>query len=118
MWFGRAISAATLLLIALAGQAPAQTPAEFYKGKDIKMLISHPPGGGYDVYARLFARHVVSNVIEQPADERAAHHRELACNGVQHLNGRGVTSEVTLPSCIDETKVHDLLKIAGGQPMA
>ena len=59
MRFGRVICAATLLLVGLVGGAFAQqSPAEFYKGKDIKMLISHPPGGGYDVYARLFARHL------------------------------------------------------------
>jgi hypothetical protein len=25
------------------------TPADFYKGKDIHFLISHPAGGGYDM---------------------------------------------------------------------
>jgi tripartite-type tricarboxylate transporter receptor subunit TctC len=44
--------------IASATAAPAQTPAEFYKGKEIRMLISHPAGGGYDLYARFFARHL------------------------------------------------------------
>ena len=38
--------------------ASAQSPAEFYKGKEIRMLISHPAGGGYDLYARFFARHL------------------------------------------------------------
>jgi tripartite-type tricarboxylate transporter receptor subunit TctC len=38
--------------------ASAQDPAEFYKNKEIRMLISHPAGGGYDLYARFFARHL------------------------------------------------------------
>ena len=38
--------------------ASAQNPAEFYKNKEIRMLISHPAGGGYDLYARFFARHL------------------------------------------------------------
>ncbi|MDB5593663.1 MAG: hypothetical protein JWM36_624 [Hyphomicrobiales bacterium] len=60
--------AATLSLTAVAR---SETPAEFYKGKDVRMLISHPPGGGYDIYARLFARHLTRfldghpNVIPQ-----------------------------------------------------
>lgn len=28
-------------------------PAEFYRGKTIRILVGSPPGGGYDVYARL-----------------------------------------------------------------
>jgi tripartite-type tricarboxylate transporter receptor subunit TctC len=49
-----------LVITALAGSSAAfaQTPEAFYKGKDVRMLISHPPGGGYDLYARFFARHL------------------------------------------------------------
>ena len=39
-------------------KASAQSPEEFYKNREIGMLISHPAGGGYDLYARFFARHV------------------------------------------------------------
>ncbi|MDB5509481.1 MAG: hypothetical protein JWL93_1950 [Hyphomicrobiales bacterium] len=39
-------------------QAAAQTPAEFYKGKTITLLIGFPPGGGYDANARVLARHM------------------------------------------------------------
>jgi tripartite-type tricarboxylate transporter receptor subunit TctC len=38
--------------------AAATEADDLYKDKTIRMLISHPPGGGYDVYARLFARHL------------------------------------------------------------
>src|SRR6186997_1699447 len=50
----------TLAFAAIAGAtaASAQSPAEFYKGKEIRMLISHPAGGGYDLYARFFASHL------------------------------------------------------------
>jgi len=56
----QAVRGALLVLSAtcLMAEAQAQSPADFYKGKDVKMLISHPAGGGYDVYARLFARHL------------------------------------------------------------
>jgi tripartite-type tricarboxylate transporter receptor subunit TctC len=49
-----------LVLAALAGasSAFAQSGADFYKDKTIRMLISHPAGGGYDLYARFFARHL------------------------------------------------------------
>ncbi len=49
-----------LMALVVISSAPvqAQSVGAFYKGKDIRMLISHPPGGGYDVYARIFARHL------------------------------------------------------------
>jgi tripartite-type tricarboxylate transporter receptor subunit TctC len=36
----------------------AQTPAEFYKDKTITIVLGHPPGGSYDLYARLAADHM------------------------------------------------------------
>lgn len=42
--------------IAFAPQhAAAESPADFYKGKTIHILVGHPPGGSYDFYARLAA---------------------------------------------------------------
>ena len=33
--------------------ARAETAAEFYRGKTVRILVGSPPGGGYDIYARL-----------------------------------------------------------------
>jgi tripartite-type tricarboxylate transporter receptor subunit TctC len=38
--------------------ACAQTPAEFYKGKTINLIIPNAPGGSFDLYARLAANHL------------------------------------------------------------
>jgi tripartite-type tricarboxylate transporter receptor subunit TctC len=35
--------------------AQAQSPADFYRGKTVKVMVGHPPGGSYDFYARLAA---------------------------------------------------------------
>lgn len=53
-------AAAIWLATTVGGAAPAaaQTAAEFYKGKQLTVLISHPAGGGYDTYARFYARHI------------------------------------------------------------
>ena len=56
---GRAV--ATLAIICGLGAtspALAQSPAEFYKGKTITIVLGHPPGGSYDLYARLAADHL------------------------------------------------------------
>ena len=40
-----------------AGAAKAQTPEQFYKGKDVFLIIGSGVGGGYDLYSRVLARH-------------------------------------------------------------
>lgn len=52
------LTAAATVLVALPIAAQAQTPAEFYKGREMRLLVSHPPGGGYDTYARFYGRHL------------------------------------------------------------
>ncbi len=44
--------------VVFANIASAQTPAEFYKGRQLTLLVSHPAGGGYDTYARFYGRHL------------------------------------------------------------
>ena len=44
-----------LALAAAAFPAQAQSPADFYKDKTVKVMVGHPPGGSYDFYARLAA---------------------------------------------------------------
>src|SRR6476660_774903 len=50
--------AAMVVTAALAATpAHADTVADFYKGKQINLIVGYGPGGGYDNYARLLARH-------------------------------------------------------------
>ena len=44
-------------LIAFASSAHAAFPADHFKGKTVDVIVGYEPGGGYDVYARLLARH-------------------------------------------------------------
>ena len=54
---GFALSVAAM--VALATQAHAQQAvADFYRGKTITILFGGSPGGGYDVDARILARHI------------------------------------------------------------
>ena len=52
---GLAVIAATLVICLPAAPAPA---ADFYAGKTIDFLIGGDVGGGYDIYARVIARHL------------------------------------------------------------
>lgn len=50
-----------LWLAALSTGAPAlaQAPDAFFKGRQINLIVGNAAGGGYDVYARHVARHIV-----------------------------------------------------------
>jgi tripartite-type tricarboxylate transporter receptor subunit TctC len=47
------LGAATLASLTAPRRARAETAAEFYRGKTVRILVGSPPGGGYDIYARL-----------------------------------------------------------------
>jgi tripartite-type tricarboxylate transporter receptor subunit TctC len=44
----------------------AQAQADFYKGKTVDLMIGYSVGGGYDVYARLIARHLGKHIPGNP----------------------------------------------------
>lgn len=55
------------LAAAFAGPSQAQSVAEFYKGRNITMLVGSDVGGGYDIYARLVTRHLGRHIPGNPA---------------------------------------------------
>jgi tripartite-type tricarboxylate transporter receptor subunit TctC len=59
---------ATILFSAAAIASPvqSQTLEQFYKGKNINLIIGYSAGGGYDTYARLLARHLGKHVPGNP----------------------------------------------------
>jgi tripartite-type tricarboxylate transporter receptor subunit TctC len=60
-------SAAILAFLAIVmSQARADAVADFYRGKLIKVVVGFGSGGGYDVYARLLARHFGKHIPGNP----------------------------------------------------
>jgi tripartite-type tricarboxylate transporter receptor subunit TctC len=54
-------------LTVLHSSAHAQSVAEFYKGKTIRMVVGIDVGSGYDVNARLLARHIGNHIPGNPS---------------------------------------------------
>ena len=54
-----------MLLSAATGQVSAQ--GNFYEGKNIRIIVGLAAGGGYDVYARMIARHMGKHILGNPA---------------------------------------------------
>jgi tripartite-type tricarboxylate transporter receptor subunit TctC len=58
--------AAAILACSAPLAGSAQTPSDFYKGKNLDLYIGYSAGGGYDVYARALARHLSRHLPGNP----------------------------------------------------
>lgn len=61
------VKAGTALLLAFAITAAPGFAQEFYRGKTVTLIVGNAPGGGYDHYARLLARHMPRYIPGEPA---------------------------------------------------
>src|SRR5437588_4964429 len=50
-----------------ASQATAENVADFYKRQRINLIVGNGTGGGYDIYARVLARHMSSYIPGNPS---------------------------------------------------
>jgi tripartite-type tricarboxylate transporter receptor subunit TctC len=57
-----------MLALLLSGQtADAAPAADFYKGRVVQIVVGFTPGGGYDLYARVLARHLGKHIPGNPS---------------------------------------------------
>jgi tripartite-type tricarboxylate transporter receptor subunit TctC len=63
----RTIAGASAVLAAFSCPVEADDLAAFYGGKRLQMVIGWEVGGGYDIYARLLARHLGRHIPGQPS---------------------------------------------------
>jgi tripartite-type tricarboxylate transporter receptor subunit TctC len=92
----RNVVALTAVIIAggaiVPAAAHAETPAEFYKGKTVTILVGSPPGGGYDLYARMIAPYLAKKLGAQVIiDNRAGGSGLLALNVLYTARPDGLT---------------------------
>lgn len=60
---------ASLVAAAGWGKAAAAAPdvASFYRGNTLRIVVGYGAGGGFDVYARIIARHIGKHIPGQPS---------------------------------------------------
>lgn len=115
----------TTALVA-SGLVPAKAAAvaDYFRGKTIRILVGSPPGGGYDLYARMLAPHFAQRVgatviienrdgngglmalnflLSRPADGLSIMHASAEAAMLSQLLGRD-------GSIWDVTKLHWLAK--------
>lgn len=59
--------AAMAATVALTAPAFGQSVEQFYKGKQVKLLVGSGAGGGGDVFARIFAKHLPKHLPGSPS---------------------------------------------------
>jgi tripartite-type tricarboxylate transporter receptor subunit TctC len=60
------LAGAILAACALAQPAQADEIADFYKGKQVDIVVGHQAGTGFDVYARVLQRHLGKHIPGNP----------------------------------------------------
>jgi tripartite-type tricarboxylate transporter receptor subunit TctC len=65
-WWQLCVLATAIAFFATVQTAKAESAADFYKGKTVSLIAGFPPGGGYDTYVRVLARHYGRFLPGQP----------------------------------------------------
>ncbi len=58
------VALVSVFLLGATGSASSQD--QFYRGKVLRIIVGFPPGGGYDTYSRLIARHWGKHIPGNP----------------------------------------------------
>jgi tripartite-type tricarboxylate transporter receptor subunit TctC len=61
------VGAALAVGLLAAAQAQADEVSDFYKGKQVNLVVGYGTGGGYDIYARLIARYLGRYIPGNPS---------------------------------------------------
>ena len=63
----RAFALVFALFVLPAGACAQDAVADFYRGKNLNLIVGYSAGGGYDTYARIVARHLGKHIPGQPS---------------------------------------------------
>ncbi len=64
---GRLLFTAIIVAVPLVVTIGSVQAQEFYKGRRLSIIVSYVPGGGYDMYSRLLARHLSRYIPGNPS---------------------------------------------------
>jgi tripartite-type tricarboxylate transporter receptor subunit TctC len=68
MTTSRAGAAGAIMALGIMAQpASADEIADFYKGKNVSIVVGHQVGTGFDIYARVVARHLSRHIPGNPS---------------------------------------------------
>ena len=101
------------LVAGLVSPVLARSPAEFYKGKNIDLIIGYSPGGGYDVYARVVGRHHRQAYPRQAEDRAASNARRRQPQGAGYVYNVAPRTARTLATADQSLALQQALEQPG-----
>jgi tripartite-type tricarboxylate transporter receptor subunit TctC len=106
----------SILFLWTAAPASAQEAvAAFYRGKQLRMVVGSGPGGGYDLFARAVARHIVDHI---PGNPTLIVQNQAAAGGlvmVNQLYGIGPKDGTIIAAPVNGIPTAPLLEPAGAR---
>jgi len=127
-WSLAAIALISINSFLIAAPAAAQTVADFYRGRQITLMVGSSPGGGYDAVARLVARHLGKHIPGNPSSVSSEVSLVVAwytspVKTAQDLfvkqfivGGTGPTSPLEVSARLLNATIGTKFKIIGGYP--
>jgi tripartite-type tricarboxylate transporter receptor subunit TctC len=100
-------AAALCLLAATAAQA--DTASDFYKGKTVSLIAGFPPGGGYDTYVRVLARHFGRFIPGQPVVVASNMPGAGSLTAANHIYSKAAPDGLTLAMFASSAAMEPLL---------
>src|SRR6195256_4547904 len=104
----RAVVAAQCLVAATI-PAQADAVADFYKGKTLSLIAGFPPGGGYDTYVRVLARHFGRFIPGQPLVVASNMPGAGSLTAANHIYGKAVPDGLSLAMFASSAAMEPLL---------
>lgn len=105
-----AIFAIPFAALAAISPAKADTISDFYKSKGLKIMLGHPPGGSYDLYAKLAADHLKKFLpgLQSVIVEHKPGGGGVIATGFFYANAARDGSQIALfPETIAHTQIMD-----------
>ena len=104
--------------LAVISPSAAQDPAAFYRGKTVRIVVGFSSGGGYDVYARMLARHIGRYIPGNPTIVVQNMPGAASLKSVQYLT-TGAPTDGTLittfnPGLITQSLTYLRARMLGG----
>jgi tripartite-type tricarboxylate transporter receptor subunit TctC len=104
----RAVVAAQCLVAATI-PAHADAVSDFYKGKTLSLIAGFPPGGGYDTYVRVLARHFGRFIPGQPLVVASNMPGAGSLTAANHIYGKATPDGLSLAMFASSAAMEPLL---------
>src|SRR5215212_2449376 len=109
MSIGKRLGIAFLMLAASVLGRSTGHAQEFYKGKTIRIVVATTPGGGFDAYSRMIARHMSKHVPGNPTFVIENMPGAAFLIGTNYLYRQAKPDGLTMGNWIGNLVVHQLI---------